>query len=149
MDRRLIRACALILCSLFALTACAPRLLAALTPDQEAIAERLILDFGAREFAVRQEAVQKLVAMGPDVAPLVKKTLAEATDAEVKMRCAMVLKALAPRPVARALVEKKLADIGPTVMGWNIEYRRTLDGSALAYRFKRGNLRCHREISRS
>ena len=78
---------------------------AALTPEQETLAGRLIRDFTAAEFAVRQAAVDKLVAMGPDVLPLIKKTLAATKDAEVLLRCEMVVKAfgapsqLAERPV--------------------------------------------------
>ena len=70
---------------------------AELTPDQRKTAETLVAQFTAREFAVRQAAVEKLIALGPDVVPLVKKTLAETADNEVKLRCEMTLKGIADR----------------------------------------------------
>ena len=73
---------------------------AELTPVQQVLAEKLLRDFTAPEFAVRQQAVDRLIAMGPDVRLLVEKTLAETRDAEVKMRCEMVLRRLAATPPA-------------------------------------------------
>ena len=68
-----------------------------LTPEQTKEAQTLIAQFSAKEFAVRQAAVEKLVALGPDVLPLVKKTLTETQDAEVKLRSEMVLKGIAEK----------------------------------------------------
>jgi len=67
---------------------------AELTPEQAKQAEALIKQFSARQFAVRQQAVEELIEMGPDVLPLVRKTLAETDDAEVKLRCQMVIKGI-------------------------------------------------------
>jgi hypothetical protein len=66
----------------------------ALTAVQEQAAQALIKDFGAKEFAARQAAVEKLIAFGPDVLPLVRKELGETADAEVKLRCQMTLKGI-------------------------------------------------------
>lgn len=63
-----------------------------LTREQTKEAEALIKQFSAREFAVRQNAVEELVKMGPGVLPLVRKALAETKDAEVKLRCEIVIK---------------------------------------------------------
>jgi len=70
---------------------------AELTPGQKLAAEALIKQFSAREFTVRQQAVDRLIALGPDVVPLVQKTLAETYDAEVKLRCQMVLSGIAKK----------------------------------------------------
>jgi len=69
----------------------------ALTAVQEQAVQTLIENFGAKEFATRQAAVEKLIGMGPDVLPLVNKTLGETTDAEVKLRCQMVKKGIADK----------------------------------------------------
>lgn len=65
---------------------------AKLSPAQKRTAQDCLKQFDAREFAARQQAVEKLVAMGPDVLPMVKKSLAKTTDNEVKLRCEMVVK---------------------------------------------------------
>jgi len=70
---------------------------AELTAGQKLAAETLIKDFSAKEFAVRQQAVDKLIALGPDVVPIVRKALAETTDNEVKLRCQMTLKGIAAK----------------------------------------------------
>ena len=69
-----------------------------LTPEERQRAESLIQQFSAREFAVRQQAVEKLVEMGPAVLPMTRKTLAETKDNEVKLRCEMVIKGIAQKP---------------------------------------------------
>ena len=68
---------------------------AELTAGQKMAAEALIRQFSHRDFAVREQAVNRLVALGPDVVPIVRKALAETTDNEVKLRCEMVLKTIA------------------------------------------------------
>ena len=65
-----------------------------LTPEQIKQAKALIAQFSNRQFAVRQQAVDKLVKLGPDVISLVQKTLEETKDAEVKLRCGMVIKGI-------------------------------------------------------
>jgi hypothetical protein len=89
---------------------------AAFTAGQEQAAQALIQDFTSKEFAARQQAVDKLIALGPDVLPVIQKTLAQTQDAEVKLRCQMVLKGVAdkygvtvtgPKPAAPALAVPK------------------------------------------
>lgn len=70
---------------------------AALSAGQKLAAEALVKQFSHRDFAVREQAVNRLVALGVDVVPVVKKALAETTDNEVKLRCEMVLKAIAKK----------------------------------------------------
>jgi len=70
---------------------------AELTPGQKMAAEVLIGQFSDKQFAVRQQAVEKLIALGPDVLPLIRKTLADTDDNEVKLRCRMVLKGIAEK----------------------------------------------------
>jgi len=105
--------------------------LAQLTPEQQKQAEALIEQFSAREFAVRQKAVEQLIQMGPGVLPLVQKTFAETKDAEVKLRCGMVINGI---PAARRLVERRLKDLGPTKPP-SEQYgpRRSANGESTAY----------------
>jgi len=72
-------ACSLAFAALLASAATAP---GELTLAQKKAAETLITQFSAREFAVRQKAVDDLVKIGPDVLPLIRKTVAETEEAE-------------------------------------------------------------------
>ena len=113
---------------------------AELTPDQKLAAEVLIKQFTARQFAVRQQAVDRLVALGPDVLPMVKKALAETNDNDVKLRCRMVLKSLGARTATPGpkLIEKVVKEFsftpatnqywyttpGGKNIAWSVQHRR-------------------------
>lgn len=115
---------------------------AELTPEQTKEAEGLIVQFGAAEFAVRQEAVKKLIEMGPEVLGLVEKALAETKDAEVKLRCQMVVRTLTKKsrveeePKAEEPLEERVVKkLGP--VKWPLCF--SADGSRMAARMERGN----------
>jgi len=109
---------------------------AELTPEQQKQAEALIKQFEAREFAARQQAVEKFIEMGPEVLPLVRKTLAETKDAEVKLRCEMVIKGTREKQSGeRRLVARCIKDLGPEIPGiydYDVESRKTAGISRLS-----------------
>ncbi len=115
------------------------QVVAELRPEQAEKAQALIKQFGAVEFVVRQEAVERLIEMGPDVLPLLKKILAETKDPEVKLRCQMVIRALSPKkpePTV-AICEKAVKNYGP--VSWWVA--RTPDGQVLARVRRQGKKR--------
>lgn len=65
---------------------------AGLTPEKIKAAETLIKQFSAREFNVRQQAVEKLVELGPEIMPLLKKAMTENDDPELKLRGQMAIR---------------------------------------------------------
>jgi hypothetical protein len=88
---------------------------ATLSAGQKLAVEALIKDFGSKEFAVRQKAVDRLIELGPDVVPLVRKTLAETADNEVKLRCEMVLKGIKEKFGDKAVAESATGGGAPPV----------------------------------
>lgn len=120
-----------------ALLCCGQIASAELTAQQTKQAEAMIAQFSAREFAVRQAAVEKLVAMGPDVLPLIRKALAETQDAEVKMRCEMVIKSITEtQRASRRLVEKPVKYLGRTPPSWSVRW--SANGEVVTYLQKLG-----------
>ena len=108
-----------------------------LTPEQTKQAEALIKQFTAREFALRQQAVQKLIQMGPDVLPLLRKTLAETGDAEVKLRSEMVVRGLADYLAGLKLFERRVKNLGPPAP-YLTRVVRGANAESMAYVLKRG-----------
>ncbi len=87
---------------------------AELTPEQTTTAQECVKQFSAREFDVRQKAVEKLVRLGPNVVPLIKKKLAESQDNEVTLRCNMVLRGIRRYYIVDA--DDKLLNVGPSTI---------------------------------
>jgi len=111
-----------------------------LTAEQREHAEALIQQFEAREFTVRQQAVEELIQMGPAVLPLIRKTLAETKDAEVKLRCEMVIKAITEKPKRPwEFMEKHITDLGPPEVMGPIPAAYAANGEAIAFQMKRGD----------
>jgi len=102
------------------------RCVAELTPGQKLAVEALIKQFGAKEFTVRQKAVERLIEIGPDVVPLVKKAADETTDNEVRLRCQMVLTGIAEKygiAIETQAMKKKTVDhwrLGPSRININV-----------------------------